>query len=90
MNKFDDKPALQKRWVLEAQWSDCPIEIEEIVGELWSVAGLRNDNNVYITTIEGLLEEEYRIDESSRKMLVDYLRETGVQDGETVYIYYWW
>jgi len=49
-------PALQKEWVLRSTWTDCPVEIQEIIGRLWSMRDLGNDNYVYKTTIEDLEE----------------------------------
>jgi hypothetical protein len=36
-------PALKKQWVLDAQWTDCPPEIVDIVKALWAHHGLAND-----------------------------------------------
>lgn len=51
-------PALKQQWVLDAQWTDCPVEIEEIVKNLWRYHELGNDNYMLRRSINDFLEIE--------------------------------
>lgn len=46
-----NKPALKQHWVLDAQWTDCPVDVEEDVQKLWRWRELGNDNYMLRTTI---------------------------------------
>lgn len=46
-----DTPALNKQWVLDAQWTDCPSEIEKIVKAIWHWRELGNDNYMFRATL---------------------------------------
>ena len=39
-------PAFKKQWVLDAQWTDCPPEVVEIVEALWRFHELGNDKYI--------------------------------------------
>ena len=41
---------------MDAQWSTCPIEVENQVRVLWRFGELGNDKYIFKTTIEELLE----------------------------------
>lgn len=49
-----DVPALKKQWVLDAQWTDLPEEVEQVVKEIWRWREFGNDNYMYRTTPEEL------------------------------------
>jgi len=44
-------PALKKQWVLDAQWTDCPPEVEKVIVGLWSWKELGNDNYMIRNTL---------------------------------------
>lgn len=98
-----DVPALQKQWVLNAQWTDIPEEVEAQVQALWRFKEFGNDHYIFIGSIDDLVDlgfneplvEEW-IDGSWKQvplktdLLVEYLKGKGVLDNETVYIHWWW
>lgn len=53
---FRYNPALHKMWVLDAQWTDIPPEVEEVVKNLWRYHELGNDRYMLRQSIEDLLE----------------------------------
>jgi hypothetical protein len=82
----DNTPSgVRKVWLLDAQWSTCPIEVYEQVQRLWERNELGNDNYVDKTTIEYLLATGAEVN-----AIVQYLREMGVGDEDKVFIHYWW
>lgn len=98
-----DRPALLKRWVLNAQWTDIPKDVYDQVVALWGYQELGNDNYILIRSINDLIELEDQKFEAEvwvnnkwekaplkTDLLVSYLREQGVPDDEDVYIYWWW
>jgi len=89
--------------VLRTTWTDCPVEIQEIVGRLWGLRDLGNDNYVFKATIEDLEEiqengtewevwkdDEWVTEPIQVEPLVAYLRALGVKDDENVMIHHWW
>ena len=59
-------PGVSKVWLLDAQWSDCPIEAYDQVKDLWKMYELGNDNYLIKTSIAELQEmhdtpEEYSV-----------------------------
>ena len=66
-HKFDDwkdkdissvLPGFSKKWILDAQWTTCPIEVYEEVRDLWYFHELGNDNYILKTSIEDLTFQE--------------------------------
>jgi len=49
-------PALTKQWVLDAQWTDCPTEVEAAVKHLWRRYELRNDHCMLRLSVNDLFE----------------------------------
>ena len=49
-------PALKKEWVLSTVWTDCPVEIQDIVSCIWTEYELGNNNYIHKTSIENLKE----------------------------------
>lgn len=79
---------LRKVWFLDAQWSDCPVEVEDEVKALWVRYNLGNDRYMFKTTRKELIEE---ISQSIKvDYIVQYLAEQGVSDECEVVIHWWW
>jgi len=51
-------PAFKRQWVLDAQWTDCPEDVGEIVSALWRYYELGNDNYMLRRSINDFLEQE--------------------------------
>ena len=51
-------PALKKQWVLDAQWTDCPVDVEEVIKNLWRTYELGNDHYMLRISIKDLQEKE--------------------------------
>jgi len=51
-------PALKKMWVLDAQWTDCPPEVEHIIKAFWRQLELGNDNFMFRRSINELKDWE--------------------------------
>jgi len=104
-------PGLKKVWFLDAQWSTCPVEVGLQVKSLWRFHELGNDNYVYKTCVNDLLElleEKVKVevwDETPTETkpwtgwvkkpiqldaIIQYIREHGIPDDETVIIHWWW
>lgn len=49
-------PALKQQWVLDAQWTDCPLDVEEDVKKLWRWRELGNDNYMLRCSLNDLEE----------------------------------
>ncbi len=57
-NPPDTEAGLRKVWFLDAQWSTCPIEVENQVKDLWRLLSLGNDHYMIKTSLEDLTEYE--------------------------------
>lgn len=101
----DANQCIKKIWFLDAQWSTCPIEVEEQVKDLWRVYELGNDHYMFKTSIEELIEIEGNENEVERfsneliqwvkvplktDAIVQYMREQGISDKDQVIIHWWW
>jgi len=99
------KNALRKILFLDVQWTNCPIEVEDQVRDLWRLHELGNDNYILKESIESLIEYEtnnvmveqwdnkeikYKEVPLKTDAIVQYLREQGVKDDEQVIIHWWW
>lgn len=98
-----DKPALHKMWVLDAQWTDCPLDVYQIIRRLWTVHNLGNDVYILRRSIDDLLEledlfteewdnqkREYVTEPLDIYPLIKYLRDKGIPDDEDIIIHWWW
>lgn len=43
-------------WVLNAQWTDCPVEVENQVKDIWQTLEYGNDNFYYKTSLSDLID----------------------------------
>lgn len=102
-NPEDTKEGVRKVWLLDAQWSTCPIEVQDQVKQLWRYYENGNDRYIINTTIEYLdelaaedIEVEDRVDGKWQKVpikvnaIVQYLEEMGVGRSDQVLIHWWW
>lgn len=88
-HKWNDTPnpegeneGLRKVWFLDAQWSTCPVEVEDEVKELWKDYELGNDHYMIKRSANDLVEDYPAI--------TQYIREHGIPDNEDVVIHWWW
>ena len=92
-HKFDDwkeKPsngvaAISKVTLIEAQWSDMPVEVEEDVKRIWQSWEFGNDHYYFSITLEELETEYPEYDK-----LIVWLNEKGVEKQENLLIHWWW
>jgi len=89
-HKWHDTPnpekvstGFRKMWVLDAQWSDCPIEVYEEVQNLWQEYERGNDYYIIEMTLLDVDKEKY-------PYIFDYVSSFGITDQENFFIYYWW
>lgn len=94
VQKVNNK-AFNQYWVLDAQWTDCPEEVEEQVRSLWKYFELGNDNFMWRGTLKSLVDLDgemggYLKEPMKLDKLIDYAREQGREDDETFIIHWWW
>lgn len=109
-HKWNDTPnpegtqeGVRKVWLLDAQWSTCPIEVEDQVRQLWRY--YENDNDRYIIkttieTLEKMIANEAEVEDfvggEQQKVplkvnaIIQYLEEMGVGRSDQVLIHWWW
>ena len=49
-------PAISKITVLQTTWTDCPVEIQEVIGHMWRDRELGNDHHIIKTSLIDLSE----------------------------------
>lgn len=77
--------ALTKVWVLDAQWTNCPIEVEDEVKKIWSESyDLGNDNYYLKSTLTDLIY--------SYPVIAQYVIEQNldIAEDDTILIHWWW
>jgi hypothetical protein len=81
----EPKKGFRQIWVLDAQWSTCPVEVEEEVIKIWKTREYGNDYFIHETTIAQLLKSKYFA-------IVQYVREVNpsIPDDEVFFIHWWW
>tara|TARA_B100000614_G_scaffold262909_1_gene300550 strand:+ start:107507 stop:107800 length:294 start_codon:yes stop_codon:yes gene_type:complete len=72
-------PAIQQQTVFNAQWTDCPVEVEDEVRRLWQDVEYGNDVYYFSWSSEENGSDYPIIDE--------YLKSKGV---EKCLIHWWW
>ncbi len=80
----DTQKALHKVWLLDVQWSDCPVEVEAEVQQMWRDYSLANDHSVIKTTLCDLLDEHPLI----AKFILE--QEPSIGHDEKIFIHWWW
>lgn len=104
-NPPDTPAGLRKVWFLDAQWSTCPVEVEEQVKDLWRLHELGNDRYMLKISVETLQQYEQKGEEQTIERwngsawtdvplkvdyVIQYIREHGIPDNEEVIIHWWW
>lgn len=84
-NPEDVNKGFRKVWLLDAQWSDCPIEVENEVKDLWDDYECGNDKYVIKSSLSLLIEQK-------RLVLVQYVQEQcpNIEENELILIHWWW
>lgn len=75
--------AVQQRWTLNAQWTDCPEHIIEQVKQMWDDFELGNDFCMIKCVVDIQMMHDY-------SDLYDYLLEQGVPYKSEIWIHWWW
>lgn len=98
-------PALKQQWVLDAQWTDCPEEVEKEIKDLWRFHELGNDHYMLRRSISDLIEtsdQGFEVEEWDNVAvewkkaplkvdnLISYLKDKGISEDEQVIIHWWW
>lgn len=96
-------PALKQVWFFDAQWTDCPVEVENEIKALWRIYELGNDNFILKRSIndlrvmlsEGCTMEVWENSKWKTKPLVldyllDYLSSKNIPDDEQIIFHWWW
>jgi hypothetical protein len=65
----------------DAQWSNCPVEVETEVKKMWRDWELGNDH--YIIKWDWDLEEDYPI-------VSEFLKSKGLTEKDEIIIHWWW
>ena len=99
------KDAIRTVKLIEAQWSNMPVEVEEDVKAAWKDHELGNDVYYWSTSLELIREEgaegrEYEVFDSDAvkwvtkktnyAYLIQWLEEQGVEEKEELLIHWWW
>lgn len=80
-------PAISQVTVFNAQWTDCPVEVENEVKRLWRDNELRNDVCYYHWTAEDQVDGGRSHDAETYPLIAEYLASKGVTD---CLIHWWW
>lgn len=94
-------PALRKQWVLDAQGTDFPKELTNIISALWEYYELGNDNCFVrlspeqISKIVGIKSSDFQngnwvYQDVNPIPLSEYLINLGVGYSDPVVIHWWW
>lgn len=95
--EYVDK-GFKKVWMLDAQWSDCPVEVAEEVIKVWQSRELGNDNYIINTSLENLEEahNDFILSNGEEgenwEVTLQYIKEQApdLDKKDTILIYYWW
>lgn len=100
------KQGFRKVWLLDAQWSTCPVEVEEQVKALWRFYERGNDYHVILTSLQDLKKGYNGVDVElyntlskrwgtvplKTDLIVKYILEVEPTIGENdqIFIHWWW
>lgn len=83
--------------LLNVQWTNCPVEVEDQVRNIWRREELGNDNSYYRTSLSDIDQcieydsEDEPIHPVNWQLLKDFLISKGVTDPkEEILIHWWW
>lgn len=81
--KNHGRECIQKVNFFDAQWSNCPVEVEDEVKKMWHDWELGND--YYFIKWDWELKEDYPI-------VAEFLESKGFKEGdnERIIIHWWW
>lgn len=82
-----EKSAIQATTIFEAQWSDCPVEVEEEVKQLWRDNELGNDTCYYNWNIENENESDGADGKIKYPLIRAYLKSKKIKK---CLIHWWW
>lgn len=75
--------AIRLTYILEAQWTKCPIEVEKEVKKLWKDNEYGNDYFYHTWS----WDDEYT---SNYPIITQYLKEQGIDSSKKILIHWWW
>jgi len=78
------RSGFRKVWLLDAQWSDCPVEVVGEVKRLWRSRELGNDNCIVKTTLQELREMSAPIAQYVLE------KEPLIDPNNLILIHWWW
>jgi hypothetical protein len=83
-NPKETPKALVKTWVLNAQWSDCPIEVQKEVSRIYGDSDNLYNNSYWKMTLHELI--------CDFPIIAQYFieQDLGIELGDTILINYWW
>lgn len=83
-NPKETPKALVKTWVLNAQWSDCPIEVQEEVARVYSDSDNLYNNSYWKMTLHELI--------CDFPIIAQYLieQDLNIELNDIILINYWW
>lgn len=71
---------IQQKTIFEVQWTNCPVEVQDEVRELWTQNGFGNDHYYAKWVDDGEHEDAYPI-------ISEYLKSRGIKE---CLIHWWW
>lgn len=82
------KECIEQVYFFDAQWSNCPVEVEAAVKQLWTNWELGNDH--YFLEWSWEFETDEYLE--AGKIVADFLRSKGFDedDGKRILIHWWW
>ncbi len=87
--KANGKPCVRDIKLIDIQWSTCPVEIEDIVREMWQSRELGNDH--YHLKFQGWEHlRDISTSDEHFKIFKEYLESQGVKEDDECFIYWWW
>ncbi len=84
--------SIRQETIFHAQWSDCPVEVEEEVKRLWRMEELRNDNCYVAWNPDAMVTKDENWNEGVAKEVYPMIHWWLTKKGVTgpVLIHWWW
>ena len=83
-SKGAGEECIQQKTIFEVQWTNCPVEVEKEVKQLWSDRELGNDNSYASWDMEETNAES----ENRYPLIQAFLESKGVTG--SILIHWWW